>query len=171
MRRERINRCSVRVCGRDETRPKEDAPVCLDLSSKIQIMVPLASKKRKRDDAEEDEDGRISFKLSALPQNQLGPVLGQFFLDIGGGGWKLRTLSLVGFPGVRPPANTPFQCYRLKTTEGDPATVDEKEFAEQSTFVAAGTDDVEFFSNSEAASNAGCTYVHPNQYPLYAPGN
>jgi len=37
-----------------------------------QIMAP--SKKRKRD---EGEDGRISFKLSALPENQLGPVLGE----------------------------------------------------------------------------------------------
>src|ERR1700679_1321184 len=41
-------------------------------------MAPSASKKRKRDDADEGEDGRISFKLSALPENQLGPVLGQF---------------------------------------------------------------------------------------------
>ena len=42
----------------------------------FQIMGPSASKKRKRDD--EGEDGRISFKLSALPENQLGPVLGEF---------------------------------------------------------------------------------------------
>ena len=40
----------------------------------FQIMAP-ASKKRKRDD--EGEDGRISFKLSALPENRLGPVLGE----------------------------------------------------------------------------------------------
>jgi len=49
-------------------------------------MSPSASKKRKRDD--EGEDGRISFKLSALPETQLGPVLGEFTprLVIGGGG-------------------------------------------------------------------------------------
>ena len=56
------------------------------LGSLFRIMGPSASKKRKRDD--EDEDGRISFKLSALPENQLGPVLGEFTprLVIGGGG-------------------------------------------------------------------------------------
>ncbi|KAF9649737.1 RNA polymerase I associated factor, A49-like protein [Thelephora ganbajun] len=101
-------------------------------------MAPLASKKRKRDD--EGEDGRISFKISALPENLLGPVL-------------------VGFPGVQPPANTPFRCYRLKTTEDDPVTKVEKEFAAQPTFVVAETDDVEFFSNSEAVSGTGCTYL------------
>ena len=48
----------------------------LFLGSLLQIiMAPSASKKRKRDD--EGEDGRISFKLSALPENQLGPVLGE----------------------------------------------------------------------------------------------
>jgi len=49
-------------------------------------MGPSGSKKRKRDD--EGEDGRISFKLSALPENQPGPVLGEFTprLVIGGGG-------------------------------------------------------------------------------------
>lgn len=103
-------------------------------------MAPSASKKRKRDDVEEGEDGRISFKLSALPQNQLGPVL-------------------VGFPGIRPPANTPFRCYRLETTGGDPETASGKEFVAQPTFVAAETDDVEFSSNSEAALNPGCTYL------------
>ena len=45
---------------------------------KIQVMAPSASKKRKRDDVDEGEGERISFKLSALPENQLGPVLGQF---------------------------------------------------------------------------------------------
>lgn len=34
-----------------------------------------------------------------------------------------------------------------------------KEFAAQPTLVAAETDDVEFFSNSEAATGAGCTYA------------
>jgi hypothetical protein len=55
------------------------------LGSLFPIMGPSASKKRKRDD---EEDGRISFKLSALPENQLGPVLGEFTprLVIGGGG-------------------------------------------------------------------------------------
>jgi hypothetical protein len=49
-------------------------------------MPPLASKKRKREDVDQGEDGRISFKLSALPENQLGPILGQFSLVIRGGG-------------------------------------------------------------------------------------
>jgi hypothetical protein len=35
--------------------------------------------------------------------------------------------------------------------------------------VVAETDDVEFFSNSEAVSGIGCTYVHQTQNPLYAP--
>lgn len=79
-----------------------------------------------------------------------------------------KNLSQVGFPGVRPPANTPFQCYRLKTTEGGPAAEDEKEFAAQPTFIAAETDEVEFFSNSEAASDAGCTYVPPKPLVPFA---
>ena len=65
----------------------------------------------------------------------------------------------VGFPGVQPPPNTPFQCYRLKTTEDDPTSKVEKEFAVQPTLVAAETEDIEFFSNSEAVASAGCTYV------------
>lgn len=75
---------------------------------------------------------------------------------------KLKNLSPVGFPGIQPPTNTPFQCYRLKTTTDDPATVAGKEFAAQPTLVAAETDHVEFFSNSEAVSGARCTYVPPN---------
>jgi len=38
-------------------------------------MPPSVSRKRKRDD--QGEDGRISLKLSSLPENQLGPVLGE----------------------------------------------------------------------------------------------
>ena len=76
--------------GRGETLPKEKTRLCR-ISSKIQIMAPLASKKRKRDDVDEGEDGTVSFKLSALPENKLGPVLGQSLslpsrLVIGGGG-------------------------------------------------------------------------------------
>jgi len=49
------------------------------LGSLFQIMGPSASKKRKRD--EEGEDGRISFKISALPEDQLGPILGELSLS------------------------------------------------------------------------------------------
>lgn len=125
-----------------------------------QIMGP--SKKRKRD---EGEDGRISFKLSALPESQLGPVLGELSLPSSRyrRWWlKIRNLSPVGFPGVQPPANTPFQCYRLKTVEGDSVP---KEFAAQSTLVAAETDDVEFSSNSGTATDAGCTYAQLKLIP------
>jgi len=69
---------------------------------------------------------------------------------------KSRNLSPVGFPGVRPPANTPFQCYRLKTTEDDPVS---KEFAAQSTLVVAETSDVEFSSDSGTVTDAGCSYA------------
>jgi hypothetical protein len=69
--------------GRDTAKRRR---ACAWISSKIQRMAPSTSKKRKRDDADEGEDGRISFKLSALPENQLGPVLGAFSLVIGGGG-------------------------------------------------------------------------------------
>ena len=79
----------------------------------------------------------------------------------------MNLYSQVGFPGVQPPANTPFQCYRLNTVQDDSAVASEKEFAAQPTFVAAETDDIEFFSNSEAVSGAGCTYVPPN--PTYPP--
>ena len=77
-----INRDGVRVWSRRDT-TKGIRACCLDL---FQIMGPSGSKKRKRDD--EGEDGRISFKLSALPENQPGPVLGEFTprLVIGGGG-------------------------------------------------------------------------------------
>lgn len=71
----------------------------------------------------------------------------------------MKTLSPVGFPGVRPPPNTPFQCYRLRTTEDGSTSNVEKEFAAQPTLVAAETDDIEFFSNSEAVASAGCTYA------------
>lgn len=84
MRRERVERDDVWM-GRCETRPKEDAPVAR--ISLLQIMAPSTSKKRKRDD--EGEDGRISLKLSAPPENQIGPVLGEPLtprLVIGGGG-------------------------------------------------------------------------------------
>ena len=77
----------------------------------------------------------------------------------------MKNLSPVGFPGVQPPANTPFQCYRLKTTEDDPAPGVEKGFAAQPTLVAAETDDVEFFSNSEADAGSGCTYAQLNLIP------
>ena len=130
------------------------------------------SKKRKRD---EGEDGRISFKLSALPENQLGPVLGE--LPQPSSRYRTRrwwlkiNLLPVGFPGVQPPAKIPFQCYRLKTTEGDTAQASEKEFAVQPTLVAAETDDVEFSSNSEAATGAGCTYAQPSLNPICMPGH
>jgi hypothetical protein len=134
--------------------------------SLFQRMGPSASKKRKR--VNEGEDGRISFKLSALPENQLGPVLGELSLSARYRRWwlKIKNLSQVGFPGVEPPANTPFRCYRLKTTEGDPASKADEEFAAQPTFVAAETDDVEFFPNSEPDADAGCTYARPNSTSL-----
>jgi hypothetical protein len=65
---------------------RKDAPVAWISPPKIQVMAPSASKKRKREDFDEGEDGRISFKLSTLPESQLGPVLGRFSLVTGGGG-------------------------------------------------------------------------------------
>ena len=128
--------------------------------SLVQIMAP--SKKRKRD---EGEDGRISFKLSALPENQLGPVLGELSQPSSRyrTWWlKIRNLSPVGFPSVQPSANTPFQCYRLEPTEDDPVS---KEFAAQSTLVVAETDDVEFSSNSGRVTDADCTYAQLKLIP------
>jgi hypothetical protein len=133
-------------------------------------MAPSASKKRKRDN--EGEDGRISFKLCALPDNQLGPILGELSLvSLSEVVAENKNLSPVGFPGVQPPANTPFRCYRLKATEGGPASNAEKEFAAQPTLVAAETDDVEFSSNSEADAGAGCTYAQLNLISLREPGH
>jgi len=128
--------------------------------SLFQIMAP--SKKRKRD---EGEDGRISFKLSALPENQLGPVLGELPQPSSRyrRWWlKIRNLSPVGFPSVQPPANTPFHCYRLKTTEDGPVS---KEFAAQPTLVVAETDDIEFSSNSGTVTDTGCTYAQLKLLP------